>query len=296
MAAAGACVWLCSCAASTGAGSSAPTAPPTTTQPPLGSGTYTVRVGGHARPFQLVSPRGERPVPLVIALHGAGGDPAGLAAASGLDDAARRYRFAVAFLTGIGRSWNAGECCPPADRDHIDDEGYVGAVATYLVDRGEADRRHVYVVGFSNGGMLAETIGCHAGRVAHGLAVAGIADIAGALMTRPCTPRSSLRVLLLHGAVDPLIGIDGGSGFDQGELITIPSFADTVTRWREALQCGAAEPPDVAPGLETSTSSCADGSLAAYRVTGLGHAWPRQGRSDAIDATATIVSFFGLDR
>ena len=65
------------------------------------AGAETVRLGD--RWYEIALPADPRGAPLILALHGGGGDPDQFARASGLARAASRAGFAVAFPAGSGR-------------------------------------------------------------------------------------------------------------------------------------------------------------------------------------------------
>jgi polyhydroxybutyrate depolymerase len=79
---------------------------------------FTLNWGGRQRSYILHVPPSTdtRPRPLVIALHGGASTAAGMQRYSGLDDAAFKHHFVVAYPDGSGRrrralTWNAGLCC-----------------------------------------------------------------------------------------------------------------------------------------------------------------------------------------
>src|ERR1019366_3567287 len=94
--------------------------------------TFLVHVPSHRR---LSSSGLPRPWPLVIVLHGSGGDASAVERQSGMDSLADAQRFLVAYPNGTGgvfdlypSDWNAGTCCGAANRDNIDDLGFIAAL------------------------------------------------------------------------------------------------------------------------------------------------------------------------
>ena len=72
----------------------------------------------------------ERPLPLVLVLHGAFGSAREIEQVSGFSELADREGFVVVYPNGIGlfrllRHWNAGFCCGRAMRAGWDDMGFL---------------------------------------------------------------------------------------------------------------------------------------------------------------------------
>ena len=101
---------------------------------------FDIEHGSLHRAYRVHVPRSWRPgarMPLVVALHGGGGDMDWQAddAKYGLIGASERRGFVVVFPNGFSRlprgalaTWNAGRCCGAArDRD-VDDVGFIRAV------------------------------------------------------------------------------------------------------------------------------------------------------------------------
>ncbi|MGL4278956.1 MAG: hypothetical protein ACRCS0_01205, partial [Albidovulum sp.] len=86
----------------------------------LPAAAETVRLG--ERYYEIELPANPKGAPLILALHGGGGDPDQFAKASGLARAATRAGYAVVFPAGSGRkgdrllTWNGGYCCGYAAR------------------------------------------------------------------------------------------------------------------------------------------------------------------------------------
>ena len=105
-------------------------------------------------------------VPLLVVLHGAGSDAARFEAKTGFDQLADLDRFIVVYPDGVtfgsGRTWNAGQCCPPASTAGVDDVAFISALLDRLEATYPVDVRRVYAVGHSNGAMSAQRLGCEA--------------------------------------------------------------------------------------------------------------------------------------
>ena len=266
-----------------------------------GAATKTLRVGGLERSYLLLDARrDDRPAPLVIVLHGGGGNPETMMPRWA--DKARAEGLVIAAPKGIGRNdrmgtWNASGCCGEAVARGVDDVGFVAAVIDDVAKAVPIDRRRVYVAGFSNGGMLTHRVA-----IALGEKVAAAAVVSGALFGNEAGPRAPVPMLIIHGERDDVVPFTGGkspTGFvARSQTLPFLSVARAVETWRTADGC--TRPPTVtrAPGVTTETSTgCRRGSeLEFIDLAEGGHAWPgasgRRGGEAPIDATETIWAFF----
>ena len=188
---------------------------------------HTLVVGAQVRSYLLHVPLAARTTsgssghgggwPLVIALHGGGGNATQFEQDSGLDALADREGFAVAYPFGTGRlqdrllTWNAGHCCGQAQDRQVDDVAFVAAIIGELVRSAGVDRRRVYVVGHSNGGMLAHRIGeALPDRVAAIVSVAG-AYVPGVPVEGSGVLPRAVPVLHIHSVDDPRAPYAGGA-------------------------------------------------------------------------------------
>lgn len=242
-----------------------------------------IQSGGVERTYRLHLPSsydGEKPVPLLLAFHGGGGDGAGMERLTHLSEIADRHGFAVVYPDGIDRNWNDGR---PEINPGVDDVGFVKDLLAELDGRYAIDESRVYSTGISNGGFFSF-------RLAFDMpeGIAAIAPVA-ALMTeilysRPA-PSLPMPVALIEGTDDPLVPWDGGGvGFGRGTRGTVVSASDTISYWVEHDGCtpGPVEKtlPDADPADGTLVVSeeyggGRDGSrVILYRVEGGGHTWP----------------------
>ncbi len=138
---------------------------------------------------------------------------------SGLSTFADSHGFVVAYGQGDGNLWNAGDCC---GGDKADDLSYLRAVVTTTEHLVRVDPTRVYVIGMSNGGMMAYRAECEEPGL---FAAAG--NVAGALLADvPCS-HTIVHVYDIHGTADTTVPLDGGIGFEH---IDFPSMASEKHR------------------------------------------------------------------
>ncbi|MEP9403993.1 alpha/beta hydrolase family esterase [Sphingomonas silueang] len=249
-----------------------------------------IATGGAARAAAVHLPRSEnldRPVPLVLLLHGSGASGAAMLADSRLANTADRHGFLiVAPDAGIphdrGHVWNipgvptvAGTVPGP---DAPDDVAYVGAMIDRLVAAGCVDPARVYTTGLSGGGRMTSWLGCVATR-----RFAAIAPVVGLRAgnplasdpTRPdpasCRPDAPLPVVAFAGDADTTNPIRGG-----GAKYWSYTMHAAEMRWATLNGCTAAPTTRwVAPKVyEERYTGCRGGADVIGRITvDGGHSW-----------------------
>lgn len=205
----------------------------------------TVTTADGPRSYLLARPDRPRPGPrpLVLVLHGHAGSAAqalGLAGyASPLAQwlaVADRARLLVAALDGARgsdgrRGWH--DCRRDApENPRTDDVAFAAAVVRRLVDAGAADPARVYVMGMSNGGMMAHRLALE--MQPPPAAFAAVA--AGMAADSECGPaRRPVSALLINGSADPLVPYRGGGvGLMRKNRGQVVPVADAVDFWRRA--------------------------------------------------------------
>ncbi|HVQ15521.1 MAG TPA: PHB depolymerase family esterase [Vicinamibacterales bacterium] len=250
---------------------------------PHASGVSTEQLmsGQRQRSYRLFVPPGydgRQRLPLVLDLHGSGGNAAGQARNSGLETLSASERFLVATLEADGGRWNV-----PVQQNRPDDVMYVGDVITHVASRVCTDNARVYATGFSGGGRMSSLLGC-----AMGSRLAAIAPVSGLRFPAPCTG-SPVPVLTFHGLADPQNPYDGhaaGRGAEWEE-----SVPDALAGWARRDSCKGDVILEDPPGpLSTMRyAGCADGAeVRMIRIDGLGHRWTRE----EVDTTAVMWQFF----
>jgi len=259
--------------------------------------------------------RAERAWPLVLVLHGAFSTAGEMEKWSGFSNLADREDFVVAYPNGIGvfgflQHWNAGHCCGLAAEDKVDDVGFLRYVIDDVSDRLRIDPQRVYVVGHSNGGMLAYHFAS-----AYSPCLAGVGIVAGALgssqgarkplrMIGP--PQAPVPLIVIHGREDTNVPFEGGSGPRTVADRRYVSVFDSVECW--AGYCGCEVTPQVRAdpqsGRHIMTWQDARGNawVTLHVLEHWGHPWPsrlsiekRRSKEDPLrtfDAAQTIWDFF----
>jgi polyhydroxybutyrate depolymerase len=240
--------------------------------------TYTVRVPAAAGST----------MPLVVLLHGRGGSARGVMQRTGFDAKADTERFVLVAPDGTGepRGWYTGF----APGGAIDDVGFMAALLDTLIARYPVDRTRIYVVGYSNGGVLAH-------RLASDLSkrIAATAVFAGAIGARSANghvaridpPRAPVPILIIHGDADDVVPYAATGG-------PLPAVESAIF-WVRANECAVLTPrrDSLASGRvvrEVWDTRCR-APVVFLTLRGGDHAWPRTSRGAAIEAAGVIWEF-----
>jgi polyhydroxybutyrate depolymerase len=170
------------------------------------------------------------PLPVVLVLHGGGGDAAGMERLSGFDAAAGRYGFIAVYPDGYRRSWADGRGSSAADQAGVDDVACLGALVTRVDTDDDGDPARTYVTGISNGGMMSYRLACDpGGRIR---AFAPVAAGMPAPLDGSCHPARPVPMLEIAGTADPIVPYGGGpvtvlGTGGRGEVRSAPETAGT---------------------------------------------------------------------
>lgn len=240
--------------------------------PTAGIEVRTVRLPGpvEERTVTVVHPPSAGPgAPLVVVLHGAGGDGATIWDVVGIDELARREGFVVAYPDALDSRWNAGRCCRERDMPDVDDVAFLHDMRAQLVVEDRVDPGRVYALGMSNGGMLSYTWACD--RPGD---LAGVGVVAAALVTG-CPDPFPVTVVALHGTGDTVVPLDGRVRGTR----RLPPLDESLAPFLVADGCPPDPDVDRAGTATVSVWTCADGhSVVRAVITGAKHAWPHAGR------------------
>jgi polyhydroxybutyrate depolymerase len=275
--------------------------------------TVTLSHGGRDRRYRLHVPphaADAPPVPLLLVLHGGGGNGEQVLESTGLADIGTRAGFAVAFPDGTGLlrgrllTWNSGGIQVHAAEHDVDDVGFLRAVVLDAQQRAAIDPARVFAAGHSNGGMMCHRLAREAADV-----FAGIAVVAGAMNFTETESPLPIAVLIVHGTGDGHVLYEGGVPRESmgraGERIDA-SVQDAVDYYLERNQ--ALGYPSTQQEGKVRIDTYAAGrsgepAAAPVRVITLeggGHAWPGTKEKPRLladtpfpfEASRAIVDFF----
>jgi len=260
----------------------------------VGPATYEVEMdiqaNGFNRTYQVHIPPGVHAgesLPLVVVIHGAFDTGLGMETFSGFSRLADREHFMVLYPDGMGlfgylQHWNAGHCCGKAAKDKVDDVGFIAAAIEDACRRLNIDQRRIYILGFSNGGMMAYRFAAEKTNM-----LAGAAFLAASLGGKASeeepewripNPQKPLPVLIMHGLDDQDVPYNGGTSPRRGGQRTYWSVPDCVDFWVDHNGCkGSPNETRFRKGrvMVQSWDGCADGAaVSVWLIQNWGHDWP----------------------
>lgn len=251
--------------------------------------TITRPEGSRSFEVRMPPPSATWPAPVLVAMHGYGGNPIALLRSSRLDEEASRRGYVTIAPTGYRNSFNGGDCCGNAKLDNIDDGGFVLAAVDEVAKLACVRTDHVNLTGFSNGAFMAQAMACeHADRIG------SIASVSGMLGLTACKPSRPVSVLLVNGSGDPIIPLKGGGPYNT------KSQKFSVDTWRTENRCDEAtrKKMPTAGGL-CERDTCANGTHVEACIVPYAHAWVVRGHPDnskgQIDRTAREIMDFVVE-
>jgi polyhydroxybutyrate depolymerase len=229
------------------------------------------------------------PLPMILNLHGRTSNAIEQRDASQMNVKADEEGFIVVYPQALGEptTWFGvlfGEQGQP-DMDFFSD------LVAYLPTEISVDPARIYVTGISNGGTMANRLGCEMSDV-----FAAIAPVAGAHSgLHLCENEEPISVLAIHGTDDPIIPFDG-AGSD------VPSVPEWVWAWADRNGCQGqlvCEQPFDNVIYEAWEECDAGTSVGLYTIEGGGHTWlalvpgtAATGFTPEVSATDAMWEFF----
>lgn len=240
----------------------------------------SIQVDGRLRTYTLILPDNYstgRDFPLVIAMHGGGGDADQFESTSKLSEKARSSGFMVVYPEGVRsngllglRTWNAGGCCEYARDNNIDDVKLLSLLTDHLVASYKINPKKIYATGHSNGGMMSYRLACELSDKIAAIAVSGCTMV----VTRDCQPSRPVPVMHLHSVLDSRVPYLGGIGISN---VYYPPVDSGLMVWSGINGClKAAEVLiDNSDYKLTQWSECQGQVTIQYYLTrDGGHGWP----------------------
>jgi polyhydroxybutyrate depolymerase len=248
--------------------------------------TGTLTFEGRDRQYWVALPENyaaDTPAPMVILLHGAGGTAQEFLAFTGYRRLAEETGTILVAPQGVQNSWGYldPEQLHPEDL-YTNDWDFLAVLIDQLVTEYAVDTERVYLIGLSNGGMLAQRTMCE-----HGDKLAGVAIIIAAmnnLLAEHCMSMSPLPLLMIRATNDEIFPWAGAATFkSDGRFLLNYSSQQMMDFYTGLLGCSR---PDgvtnrTAPGsanravLDSYTRCRADSAALMYALFDFPHAYPQ---------------------
>jgi poly(3-hydroxybutyrate) depolymerase len=255
--------------------------------------------GRDRRAFVVNAPTDGTTRPAVIALHGGMGSAAVMRANSGFDAVARAEGFMVVYGEGTEfgearHAWNTGFLLRRQVQD-ADDIAYFDTLIDTIVRDHGADPARIFMTGGSNGGMMTFVYA-----VARPERLAAAAPVVASMFTFDTTPSVPLPILIINGAKDDEVPIEGG--MSRNPLVRRAQEApykplEEVVRFWVGVNRSDQRPEVETRGTVTTTVHAAtpEGAVTEFVVDSAGgHGWP--GSRSRREGSAPIEAFSGAQR
>jgi poly(3-hydroxybutyrate) depolymerase len=262
-------------------------------------GTYTVQSAVPSAFFRVTHSRlvnvyvpstydGHTPMPLVISLHGGGGNGIAVENYFRLQPLAEARGFLYCYPNGSVYSpgsylwfawlWNAADASA-LGYTAVDDAAYLRSLIEEIGRSFALDRKRIFLVGISNGGGMADRVAYESADL-----VAGIASLAGPSFPdlgsrRPSGP---VNVLHIHGTADATVSYTGGY-WTYPNWPRYPGAVENIQTWagyNDASNPTTEAAPSLdltlsVPGLDTVVTrymTCPPGgAVELWTINGGGH-------------------------
>ena len=223
-----------------------------------------------------------KPVPVVLALHGAAMNGSMMVWFSGLNKTSDKSGFIVVYPSGTGTgpflTWNAGGFKGKMAEGKADDVTFIGKLLDDLGAVVQVDEKRVYACGMSNGGMM-----CYRLAAEMSDRIAAIAPVAGTIAIEECKPKRPVPVIHFHGSKDHIVPLEMTKG-KTPSFMKLKGVEDSIQTWVKLNGCDEQPKTDTISkdGDEMKvTRKCygggKDGSeVVLVTVEGGGHTWPGQ--------------------
>jgi len=211
-------------------------------------------------------------------------------AISNFDSFADEAGFVVAYPNVALTDWALGCDCTDADFSGINDVSFISKVIEELENHLGIDRNRVFVVGYSQGALMAHHLACELPGW-----LAGAASVA-ATMLEPvadrCSPGMPVPTLFIHGSEDTQFPADGLIGQGVSSL----SIVETLGTWSQINGCSGNPAVELVPDTANDGTTVQEwtypgcdpgGDLLYYSVLGGGHTWPGNPASSPALGTVT---------
>lgn len=238
------------------------------------------------------------PAPIVLVLHGGGGNAAGTRESLGFDALADQHGFVAVYPNGIGKrflgklfgTWNSDHvCCGQAHEEGVDDVAFLSQLIDVVAAEHGGDAEHVFATGISNGGDMSHRLACELSE-----RIDAVVPVGAPVVIEGCAPTRPVPVKIIHGSADPCALYEGGevcggcwtqaieelTGSEAAEdADTFPCQAvpEQAAGWRARNGCGEVATSSDTAGAATCqvfADGCAGAEVELCTIEGGGHTWP----------------------
>jgi len=181
--------------------------------------------------------------PLIMNLHGFGGNKNALYNYSHFDVVAEENDVVVVYPQGYQNSWNAGWCCGDAKDEDLDDVGFIVWLIDHISNVYSVDASRIYSTGHSNGCAMSHKLANEASEV-----FAAVGCMALYHLDQPSPSYTPVSLIEVHGLLDQIIpygaSYPSSLWFDQS-LDGDEGAIQNIVEWSEMNGCSGGQLPTI---------------------------------------------------
>ncbi len=239
----------------------------------------SIASGEYNRTYALYRPAGWdklKAMPLVILLHGAGGDAGDMEQLTGFITIAEREKFVLVYPEGMNQVWNDGR----GRNEDVNDVAFIRRLIDFMLTEYRIDSNRVYVAGMSNGGFMTMRLACElSDKIA---AVAAVAATVDSAVDANCQATKAMPVMLITGDKDRLVPVNGGIVPRLPHSVLL-SHSALARKWALRDSCKMlpviTDLPELRHDGTTVTKTVYSGGrngaeVISYLIGNGGHTWP----------------------
>ena len=245
-------------------------------------------IQGVDREYLLFDAHQQQPAPLVVVLHGGGGNASRML--KRWQNVAQREGLIVVAPDAEKSTWNATGCCGQSLQQQSADTTFIQKLVQEMQQHYAIDAHRIYVVGFSNGGMLTYQL-----LAQQHIPFAAAAVVSGAMFNAQMQQaQSPVPLLMVHGLQDRVVPMQGGVSqirfVARAQTQAFVPFSTSVEFWQKRNQCQSATRSNT-PQVEILSYQHCKADLQIYQLKDEGHGWIEARRANQFDTTEAIWSF-----
>ena len=251
---------------------------------PLPAGDYARRLtcGDQPRWYEIHVPptyKPGTPMPVVLLFHGGGGNPDQNRFEACIDDSANRHGFIAIIPAGTGQladdkllTWNCRICCGSAQKNNIDDVGFVRSLLADAGNLFSIDQNRIFATGLSNGALMSYMLASFMPD-----RIAAIAPIAAILPPQSDSAAKPVPIMHFHGLLDDRAPYKGGVGVHSIANTEFPGVRTTMSKWLTYNRCPQKPTTTKKQGhalIETYKPAAGGAEIVLCTLEDGGHTWP----------------------
>ena len=242
---------------------------------------YRFDLDGYDRDYLFYVPTGlSGPAPLVVVLHGGGGNARQILRGTGqrFNELADEQGFYVLYPNAVDGVWDFGEgVISESLNTRRDDLAYLTTVIAAVSTSVSVDSERIFATGISRGGQASYFLACKKPDLIR--AIAPVAMPLPEFLLDDCNSVSDKGILVMNGTADPIVPYTGGQirigRQDRGAVL--PTTA-TMALFADRNGCGSALTSRTVGAVTVTEHTNCRAPTVLYRIEGGGHTWP-SGRS-----------------